>query len=125
MSLFKPDNFATKADQMAKQIFAVCSQNAARSFDEFWFDRPNQQTHQKTVKSKSVLQAQCDEMGTDAAAVMTQHAALQGFLWGLRPYSEQDPIGWKVLNPPYMFTKNQDGTVTIGDPIVGTMIVVK
>lgn len=108
---FTQPSFAVIAKEESKRIFAFLSLSCKKSFDDFWYKTTN---GQKVVKTQAEVQTQCDEMGTLAAEVMTQHAALQAFLYGLAPYNAQTGKGWIPLEPPYEFTKNQNGTVTVG-----------
>lgn len=109
---FTQPSFAVIAKEESKKIFSFLSISCKKSFDDFWFKLVQ---GQKVLKTQAELQAQCDDMGVLASEVMTQHAALQAFLYGLAPYNAQTGKGWMPLIPPYDFTKNQDGTVTIGD----------
>jgi len=103
------ETYADKAKEEARRIFAVGSNSALQSYLDFWF-----QADRKTLKSKAVLQAQFDAMGALGKEVMDQHAALQGFLYGLNPWSAQNPKGWKPLSAPYVWS-HSNGAVILGD----------
>ena len=51
-----------------------------------------------------------DEMGTDAAELFTFSTSIQGMLY------EADNT-YISITPPYEYTINEDGTVTVGDYI--------
>ena len=103
------ETYSDKAKAEAKKMFAVGSNSALNSYLDFWF-----QSDRKTLKSKATLQAQFDAMGSIGKEVMDQHAALQAFLYGLNPWSAQNPKGWKPLTAPYVWS-DSNGAVILGD----------
>lgn len=65
-----------------------------------------------SIWSNQILSPQeaIDSFGADAASLFQLSAQAQAFLNSVQP-------GVNVLTPPFQFTVNQDGTVTVGDPI--------
>lgn len=55
----------------------------------------------------------CDLLGNEAVKGFDAHAALQGLIFSIDPT-------WVPLVPQYEYTKNEDGTVTIGNLIEQT-----
>ena len=50
----------------------------------------------------------CDQMGTNATLAFEAHSKLQELIYLIDP-------SWEPLVPPFEYTKNQNGTITIGN----------
>ena len=101
-----------KADAEITRVFGLVAGSLRRSFRDFWFGKDG-----KPCK-KAELQAKADLLGNKAADGMTYHGIFQAALYQISPYDAvTNPDGWQPLVPTHDYTKNADGTITIGDPI--------
>lgn len=103
---------AEKAEMEITRIFGMVGGSLKKTFREFWF-KPD-----GTARNKAELQAEADKLGDKAADGMTFHGIFQTALYQVSPWSPENPDGWSPLQPTHEFTKNSDGTITIGDPVV-------
>ena len=100
-----------KAEASISRVFGFVGAELKKSFRDFWY-KPNGQPC-----SKAELQAKADALGNKAADGMTYHSIFQTALYQISPWSPENPDGWSPLQPTHEFTKNSDGTITIGDPV--------
>lgn len=99
-----------KAEAEVTRVFALVGGSLKKTFNDFWYRKDG------TLRPQAEVQAMADALGDYGVNSMEHHAALQTALYTISPYHAVDnPEGWKPLVPPYQYTKNQDGTITIGD----------
>ena len=108
-----------KAEMEISRVFGMVGGSLKKTFQEFWYKTNG------LPCTKAELQAKADKLGNKAADGMTFHSIFQTALYQISPYHPVDnPDGWKPLVPTHEFTKNPDGTITIGEPAVGQLNVV-
>ena len=110
----KPKMSLTEADLAEAEItrmFGMVGASLRNTFRKFWYKQDGK------PRNKAELQAEADKLGTFAADGMTYHGVFQAALYQISPWSAENPDGWKPLTPTHDYTKNADGTITIGDPI--------
>lgn len=102
MALIKPLPLATlptKLDLIQDEntrLLQIMKTSAKRSFDIFWHSKD------KTPQEIAAM------LGPDGAKAMELHGKLQELIYATDPT-------WVPLVPPKAYTKNQDGTLTIGE----------
>jgi len=84
--------------KLASGLYHQTVSQHARLFQQFWENRK--------VSPQEIL----DEYGTDAAQLFAYSSQLQALAKGINP-------DYEPLVPPYAFTINRDGTVTVGEKI--------
>jgi hypothetical protein len=100
MSLIKAINPPTLKDEILAENTACLVQmkrTAEQVFNLFW--------HSAGHSAQDV----CDLFGVDAVKAFEAHGKLQELIYML-------DSSWEPLVPLYPYTKNEDGTVLIGEP---------
>jgi hypothetical protein len=97
----------SQADNSGLRLIQVMKTECKRQFELAWKKRANGQIVDKTVAE---AQAFFNSYGDKAVLAFNLHAKLQEIIY-------MTDNTWIPLVPPHEYVKNEDGTVTIGEPV--------